>query len=182
VKRFAILAVAMLANPAAAQQVLDTVPATPQPYAAPATAAAAPTLRATHGDWEVHCYGDGTCFMSQLHRRSAGTSDAVFTIAKPGDLTGDNGETYAAFAEIVVPLGVYLPGGLGLKVDQLPAKAAPFERCIDEGCMVRAPVSQTMLANLKGGGVANIVIFAGPDRPVQIPISLAGFTAAYDSF
>jgi len=179
VKRLATLIFALLATPAAAQQVLDTVPATPQPYTG---AASAPTLRATHGDWEVHCYADSQCFMSQLHRRSEGTSDAVFTIAKPGDLTGDNGEVYSAFAEIVVPLGVYLPGGLGLKVDEQPAKAAPFERCIEDGCMVRAPVSSTMLANLKAGGTVSIVIFAGPDRPVRIPISLIGFTAAYDSF
>lgn len=120
--------------------------------------------------------------MTQLHRRSEQSADAVFTVVKSGGLTGTDGQTFESFAEIVVPLGVYLPGGLGLKVDDQPAKAAPFERCIDEGCVVRAPISRTMLANLKAGGTVNIVIFGAPEQPVQIPMSLSGFTAAYDSF
>jgi len=143
---------------------------------------AAPSLRATYGDWEVRCVSETECVMTQLHRRSEQSADAVFTVVKSGGLTGTDGQTFESFAEIVVPLGVYLPGGLGLKVDNQPAKAAPFERCIDEGCVVRAPISSTMLANLKAGGTVNIVIFGAPEQPVQIPMSLSGFTAAYDSF
>jgi len=143
---------------------------------------APPSLRATHGDWEVRCVTETDCVMTQLHRRSEQSADAVFTIVKSAGLTGNDGQSFEAFAEIVVPLGVYLPGGLGLKVDDQPAKAAPFERCIDEGCVVRAPISATMLGNLKAGGTVNIVIFSAPERPVQIPMSLAGFTAAYDSY
>jgi invasion protein IalB len=157
----------LLAMPALAQQ-------TAQPNA--------PTLRATYGDWEIRCITDTDCVMTQLHRRSEQSADAVFTVVKPQGLTGDDGQPIEAFAEIVVPLGVYLPGGLGLKVDESPAKAAPYERCIDEGCVVRAPISPTMLANMRAGATAYIVIFGGPERPVQIPISLAGFTAAFDSF
>jgi len=143
---------------------------------------APPSLRTTYGDWEVRCVTETDCVMTQLHRRSEQSADAVFTIVKSAGLTGNDGQSFEAFAEIVVPLGVYLPGGLGLKVDDQPAKAAPFERCIDEGCVVRAPISATMLGNLKAGGTVNIVIFSAPERPVQIPMSLAGFTAAYDSF
>ena len=143
---------------------------------------ASPSLRATYGDWEIRCVTETECVMTQLHRRSEQSADAVFTIVKAGGLAGNDGQSFEAFAEIVVPLGVYLPGGLGLKVDDQPAKAAPFERCIDEGCVVRAPISATMLGNLKAGAMVNIVIFGGPEQPVQIPMSLAGFTAAYDSF
>jgi len=143
---------------------------------------ASTSLRATHGDWEVRCVTETECVMTQLHRRSEQSADAVFTVVKSAGLTGNDGQTFEAFAEIVVPLGVYLPGGLGLKVDDQPAKAAPFERCIDEGCVVRAPISATMLGNLKAGATVNIVIFGAPEQPVQIPMSLTGFTAAYDSF
>ena len=143
---------------------------------------AIPTLRATYDSWEVRCVAETDCVMTQLHRRSEQSADAVFTIVKSDGLAGTDGQTFEAFAEIVVPLGVYLPGGLGLKGDDQPAKAAPFERCIDEGCVVRAPISATMLGNLKAGATVNIVIFGGPEQPVQIPMSLAGFTAAYDSF
>lgn len=165
---------APLPAPSSQAQPLDA-----QPYQAPP---ASPGLRGTYGKWEIRCVTETDCVMTQLHRRSEQSADAVFTIVKPQGLVGDDGLPIEAFAEIVVPLGVYLPGGLGLKVDEQPAKAAPFERCIEEGCVVRAPISATMLGNLKNGGTVNIVIFGGPERPVQIPMSLDGFTAAFDSF
>jgi len=172
---------AVLSTPALAQQTvpLDTQPLDDQAFA---VQPAAPTLRATYGDWEIRCISENDCVMTQLHRRSQQSADAVFTVVKPKGLAGEDGQVIEAFAEIVVPLGVYLPGGLGVKVDDQPAKAAPYERCIDEGCVVRAPISATMLANMKAGATAYLVVFGGPERPVQIPISLAGFTAAYDSF
>ena len=184
------LALLIAASAAAQQPVplesvpLETQPLQPQPYDAQPYQAPAgnPTVRATHGDWEIRCVTEADCVMTQLHRRSEQTADAVFTIVKPQGLTGADGTAIEAFAEIVVPLGVYLPGGLGLKVDQQPARAAPFERCIEEGCVVRAPISAAMLAQLKQGGTAYLVIFGGPEKPVQIPISLNGFTAAFNAF
>ncbi len=163
------------------------LPLQPQPLPAETSTAqpAQPggaSLRATHGDWEIRCVREDDCVMTQLHRRSQQSADAVFTIIKPRGLSAENGQPIEAFAEIVVPLGVYLPGGLGLKVDQQPAKAAPFERCIDAGCIVRAPLSGDLLSNMKTGNTAFIVIFGGPEQPVQVPISLSGFTAAFDSF
>lgn len=168
------------ATPALSQ---NTVPVQAEPLPAETyQQPGVPSLRATYGDWEVRCVTDTDCVMTQLHRRSQQTADAVFTVIKPQKLSNDDGQAIEAFAEIVVPLGVYLPGGLGLKVDDQPAKAAPFERCIEEGCVVRAPISPAMLSNLKAGATANIVIFGGPERPVSIPMSLTGFTAAFDAF
>lgn len=178
IRRIALV-LTVAATPALSQ---STIPAQAQSAETYQSQPSVPTLRGTYGDWEIRCVTETDCVMTQLHRRSQQTADAVFTIIKPQQLTGDDGQAIEAFAEIVVPLGVYLPGGLGLKVDDLPAKAAPFERCIEEGCVVRAPISPTMLANLKAGGTANIVIFGGPERPVSIPMSLTGFTAAFNSF
>lgn len=184
IRRLAVLA-ALFAAPALAQQTvpLQTQPLQTQPLP-PQTQqpAGTPGLRATYGDWEIRCVTDTDCVMTQLHRRSERSADAVFTIIKPQGLVGDDGQPIVAFAEIVVPLGVYLPGGLGLKVDDQPAKAAPYERCIEEGCVVRAPISPTMLGNLKAGGTVFLVVFGSPEKPVQIPMSLAGFTAAFNSF
>lgn len=183
--RISALIALALTSPALAQ---ETVPlGDPQTYETLPTQpiTAAPSSRGSFGDWEVGCVAQADCFMTQLHRRTpgeAGTADAVFTVSKPRSLTGPDGLPIEAVAEIVVPLGVYLPGSLGLKVDEQPAKAAPFERCIDEGCVVRAPISAQMLANLKGGNTVYIVIFDGPERPIRIPMSLRGFTAAFESF
>lgn len=153
-----------------------------QPQAQPsAPAGAAPVLRGTHGNWEIRCIGQSDCVMTQMHQRGPNSADAVFTVIKPQGMTDPQGNRIEAFAEIVVPLGVYLPGGLGLKVDDQPARAAPFERCISEGCVVRAPISSSMIEAMRRGSTATIVIFSAPEQPVQIPISLSGFTAAFQA-
>lgn len=157
-----------LGVPALAQSTLPAPPPTP-------------VLKATHGQWEVRCYGQDDCIMVQLHKRTAETADAVFTIFKPKGLQDNNGQPILALAEIVVPLGVFLPGALGLQVDQNEPKAVPFERCIPDGCVVRAPIASTMLEQMKIGGTAHLIVSPSPDERVRLPISLTGFTAAFDS-
>lgn len=142
---------------------------------------AAPTLKGTYGQWEVRCYGQDDCIMTQLHQRTSETADAVFTIFKPKGLKDNNGQPILALAEIVVPLGVFLPGALGLQVDQNEPKAVPFERCIPDGCVVRAPIAAAMLEQMKVGGTANLIVSPSPDERVKLPISLSGFTAAFNS-
>ena len=171
---------------AAIVTLLCTVLATGSAVAQSATgaatgAASGATLKVTHGSWEVWCYGGGDCIMTQLHRRTSETADAVFTIFKPQGLQGDDGQPIEALAEIVVPLGVFLPGALGLQVDGNEPRAVPFERCIPDGCVVRAPVAAGMLAQMRAGGTAYLILSPSPDERVRLPISLAGFTAAFDS-
>lgn len=141
----------------------------------------APTLKGTHGQWEVRCFGQDDCIMTQLHQRTSETADAVFTIFKPKGLLDNNGQPILALAEIVVPLGVFLPGALGLQVDGNEPKAVPFERCIPDGCVVRAPIAAAMLEQMKSGGTANLIVSPSPDERVKLPISLSGFTAAFNS-
>lgn len=146
--------------------------------AAPAPAS---TLRETHGSWEVWCYGNDDCIMTQLHRRTTETADAVFTVIKPEGLRDDAGQPIEALAEIVVPLGVFLPGALGLQVDGNEPRAVPFERCIPDGCVVRAPIAADMLAQMRAGSTAHLIVSPSPDERVRLPISLSGFTAAFNS-
>lgn len=142
---------------------------------------AGPVLRETHGSWEVRCIGDSKCFMTQIHKGAPATADAVFTVAKVRSLSDEAGNVIDTVAEIAVPLGVFLPTGMGLKIDGGPAQMAPYERCVAEGCVVRVPISADMVQQLKQGSTVAIVIFGAPDQPVTLPISLIGFTAAYDS-
>ena len=141
-----------------------------------------PAVQSVHGAWEVRCFAANDCIMTQFHKRTDTSADAVFTVIKPEGIAGPDGVAVEALAEIVVPLGVYLPNGLGLQVDEGTPRAAPFERCIPDGCVVRAPISSGMIGQLKSGGTAYLVISRSPVETVKVPISLNGFTAAYDSF
>ena len=139
------------------------------------------TLKATHGSWEIWCYGDNDCIMTQLHKRTDQTADAVFTIFKPKGLQNEQGQTVEALAEIVVPLGVFLPGALGLQIDSNEPRAVPFERCIPDGCVVRAPIAASMIQQMRAGSMAHLIVSPSPEERVRLPISLNGFTAAFDS-
>ena len=140
-----------------------------------------PLLKATHGAWEVLCYGEDDCIMTQMHRRTDETADAVVTLFKPRDFLDDAGQPIPALVEIVVPLGVFLPGALGLQIDGNGPLAVPFERCIPDGCIVRAPIAREMLDQMRAGATAYLILSPSPENRVRLPISLTGFSAAFDS-
>jgi len=155
-------------------------PAQPQAQAQPAQRGPSASVKSTHGSWTVRCFAPSECVMTQRHRRTPSTADAVLTIIRPQGLNDPQGNQVQALAEIIVPLGVYLPNGIGLQVDGREPRAAPFERCISDGCVVRAPITGTMLDQLKAGGTANLILSGSPTQVVNIPISLSGFTAAFN--
>lgn len=157
------------------------VPAQAQTQTVPAQGGQEVPIKAVHGAWQVRCYTEADCVMTQLHNRTADTADAVLTIIKPVGLNDPQGQPIEALAEIVVPLGVYLPNGLGLQVDGGQPRAAPYERCIPDGCVVRAPISSGMLAQMKSGGTAYLILSSSPAETIRVPISLNGFTAGFAS-
>ena len=81
----------------------------------------------------------------------------------------------------LITLGVFLPGALGLQIDASQPKAVPFERCIPDGCVVRAPIAAAMLAQMRAGTTAHLIVSPSPQERVKLPISLNGFTAAFNS-
>ncbi len=163
-------------------------PAAPTGAAAP-VAMAAPaaggspelSLRANHGDWEVLCDTAGACLMTQIHRNEEGSPDVIFKVSKPRAATSSTGQPIPALAEIFVPLGVYLPAGLGLRVDQGEANEAPFYSCVPLGCSVRAPLTNEMIETLKRGSTATVIVAINPRNTIEISLSLRGFTAALGS-
>ena len=139
------------------------------------------TLKAAYGAWEVRCDAQSRCFMTQLHVSAQNTPDVIFTVFKPKGASDPNNPLPVAVAEIAAPLGIYLPDGLGVRVDSGQARGAPFERCVEAGCIVRAPISPEMLADLKRGGQATVVLNRQPGVPYEATFSLSGFTSAFDS-
>lgn len=84
-------------------------------------------------------------------------------------------------AILTVPLGVTLPEGIRIKVDENErVMRIPYERCIPRGCIAGLKVNDEVLSMFKKGVQAKILIFNG-DEPVTLPISLKGFTAGFQA-
>jgi invasion protein IalB len=82
---------------------------------------------------------------------------------------------------VVVPLGVLLPTGLGLKIDDQDVGNAPFLKCSKRGCIAEVVLQEDIIKKLNGGKNAMFIIFDTPEAGIGIPISLQGFANAIDS-
>ena len=80
---------------------------------------------------------------------------------------------------VVVPLGVLLPTGLGLKIDGEDVGNAPFLKCGKRGCVAEVVLQDEVIAKLKNGENAIFVVFDTPEAGIGIPVSLQGFTNAF---
>ena len=135
-----------------------------------------------HGDWERRCAnnpdGDDPCQMYQLLKDTDGTPVAEINIVR----LPDGGQAVAG-ATFVAPLETLLTEKLTLAVDSGGGKEYAFRVCTTQGCIVQLGFGAGDIAAFKAGNVATatIVPAIAPDQRVQLPISLSGFTAAFDA-
>ncbi len=83
---------------------------------------------------------------------------------------------------VTLPLGVFLPAGIQLRVDQEKETArAQFVQCIQDGCQARVVMDDKMMSKLKGGNRLGVAFLTPQQKQLGFPVSLSGFTAAIDS-
>jgi len=196
-KPLALAAMIVLAGPAAAQDSTEAQGTTETPAEAPAEAPAAATgatletyVDEVFDDWQRECVrlpegeeAADPCRMAQTIFDAE--QKPVGKIAVNRTPAGSNA---AASGELALPLdlGILLPQGLNVGVDQGLSKQYDFYMCMSSGCISRLLFSADDVQAFKAGQVMNLslVAFLPPDRQatrIQIPVSLKGFTAAFDS-
>ena len=84
-------------------------------------------------------------------------------------------------AIISLPLGIYLPPGIGLKVDEGEPVRVPVEVCDGGGCRTGITLKDPLRSSMKKGVTALILVQDGSRQPAGLPISLKGFTAALNA-
>ena len=156
------------------------------PLAAMAQTAETPTgpyQAATHGDWQIVCnrMPEGQpepCEGYQLLNDAQGSPIAEVSIeALPF------GAEFAAGATVTTPLETFLPTGLGFRIgDAQDMRLEPFRVCTVIGCVVRMGLSFDEVDAMKAGSTATLTIapFVAVDQPIDITLSLSGFTAMYE--
>lgn len=133
-------------------------------------------------DWTVFCVknddGDEDCRMQQVVLNDSQTPIAEFEIWK----ITDNSEL-AAGSVIALPLGVMLEEGILMQVDQALPRRYRYAMCDEGGCYSRLGLSKVEVNRMKAGNSMMMTIYAfrSPDQPIDLEISLAGFTKAFDS-
>ena len=140
--------------------------------------AAQGTVKSVHGDWQVRCDTPAgaqseQCVLMQFvtaeDRDNVGLTVIVLKTA----------DKQSRIMRILAPLGVLLPSGLGLKIDQTDMGKAGFVRCLPNGCVAEVILDDKLLQQFGSGKTATFIIFQTPEEGIGIPISLNGFQQGF---
>ncbi len=146
----------------------------------PAQAAAQGEIKSKHGDWDLRCdtpAGATTqqCvimqFVTAQDRENVGLSVVVMKTA----------DKQARILRVLAPLGVLLPRGLGLRIDNTDMGTTGFIRCLPNGCVSEVLMDDALVNQLRHGKQAMFIIFQTPEEGIGVPISLAGFGEGFDA-
>ncbi len=137
-------------------------------------------VKAVHGDWQMRCdtppgaSGEQCALIQNVtaeDRENVGLSVIILKTA----------DQQAKILRVLAPLGVLLPSGLGLRVDEADIGRAAFVRCVSNGCIAEVILDEELIKKLKAGNLATFIIFQTPEEGIGIPISLKGFSAGFDA-
>ena len=114
----------------------------------PAQAAAQGEVKSKHGDWDLRCdtpAGSTTqqCvimqFVTAQDRENVGLSVVVMKTA----------DKQARILRVLAPLGVLLPRGLGLRIDNTDMGTTGFIRCLPNGCVSEVLMDDQLIQQLR---------------------------------
>ncbi len=147
--------------------------------AALAQEAEPPSADEVFSDWRVLCQPveqDVACQMIQSVAAEE-NGPPVFLLS-----VSDDEDTDLSYAVITVPVGVYLAPGIELHVDKrLPFKVL-YEVCDQLGCHAGFRMNGDVLAAFRRGLEVKARVWTARDKAIDFPVSLRGFTAAYNRF
>jgi invasion protein IalB len=135
------------------------------------------TVKAQHGDWQIVCKppppGAKTEICALVQSVTAEDRNNIgLTVYFQKFSNGTR------VLRVFAPLGILLPPGLGLKIDDKDVGHAPFLRCHSFACYAQVVVEDPLVEQLKTGKTAIFIIFQTEEAGIGIPISLAGFAQA----
>jgi len=137
------------------------------------------TVKSVHGDWQLRCdtppgAQSEQCALIQSvtaeDRPNVGLTVIVLRTA----------DQKSRLMRVLAPLGVLLPSGLGLKVDNADIGRAGFVRCLPNGCVAEVVMEDNLISQLRNGQSATFIIFQTPEEGIGIPVSLKGFGEGFD--
>ncbi|MBK0397872.1 invasion associated locus B family protein [Limibaculum sp. M0105] len=136
--------------------------------------------KTTHGDWSVRCLeGTDDCRITQIGKNANGQDALLVSLQRISGAKTQNGAAIPAALQVQAPLGVLIPYGVRLKIDDGETAPLGITRCLPIGCVAGAPMTDEAVSLMKKGTTANFSYVL--QNETVIKISLKGFTKAYES-
>ena len=147
--------------------------------ALPAAALAQGAVRSVHGDWQIRCdtppgaQAEQCALIQSVVAEDRSNAGLTVIMLKTADQK-------SRLMRVVAPLGVLLPSGLGLKLDNADVGRAGFVRCLPNGCVAEVVMDEKLLGQLKTAKTATFIIFETPEEGIGFPLSLNGLADGFD--
>ncbi len=136
-------------------------------------------VRAKHGDWETRCetppgasYEQCAIVLSVVDQDRPNLTMVVIVL--------NTADRKARLMRVIAPLGVLLPAGVSLRIDDSDAGRLSFLQCLANGCIAQLALDDALVAKLKDGKTVTLGLFQTPEQGVGVPAPLAGFKEAYE--
>ena len=148
--------------------------------AVPHAARAQGVVKSKHGDWEIRCETppgvahEQCALLQSVAAEDRPNINLVVIVLKTAD-------GKSKLLRVIAPLGVLLPSGLGLKIDNTDVGRAGFVRCLPTGCVAEVVMDDKLIGELRNGHNATFIIFQTPEEGIGIPLALNGFGEGFDA-
>jgi invasion protein IalB len=143
-----------------------------------ATPQAQGVVKSKYGDWEIRCEtpagakAEQCALIQSVAAEDKANVNLVVIVLKTSDRK-------SRLLRVIAPLGVLLPNGLGLKIDETDIGRAGFVKCLPTGCIAEVVMEDKLVEQLKSGRTATFIIHQTPDEGIGLPLTLAGFKDGY---
>jgi len=137
-------------------------------------------VRSVHGDWQVRCdtppgaQSEQCVLLQSVQADDRPNVGLTVIVLKTAD-------QQSRLLRVLAPLGVLLPSGLGLKIDNADIGRAGFVRCVPNGCVAEVVMDEKLIGQLRTGQSATFIVFQTPEEGIGIPLSLRGFGEGFDA-
>ncbi|MGD9769645.1 MAG: invasion associated locus B family protein [Pseudolabrys sp.] len=82
---------------------------------------------------------------------------------------------------VQVPVGLFLPAGINVRIDEQPPLQLVIQTCDLKGCYAGSPVSADMLKAMKAGKQLGVEFQNLSKQAITVPLTLTQFAEAYRS-
>ena len=136
-------------------------------------------VKSVHGDWQIRCdtppgaQSEQCALMQSVTAEDRPNIGLTVIVLKTSDQK-------SRLMRVVAPLGVLLPSGLGLKIDNQDVGRAGFVRCLPSGCVAEVVMDDNLIKQLRSGQTSTFIIFQTPEEGIGFPMSLKGFGEGFD--
>ena len=136
-------------------------------------------VKSVHADWQIRCdtppgaQSEQCALIQSVTAEDRANIGLTVIVLK----TADN---KSRLMRVIAPLGVLLPSGLGLKIDNADIGRAGFVRCLPNGCVAEVVMDDNLTKQMRSGTTATFIIFQTPEEGIGFPMALKGFGEGFD--